>query len=115
MCVLPRLVNDYSSLLSMPVYDNLLPFYGLPCVPAPFYMQRLRPVARFVGPGHILELGDAAQDPAFGSAHVRGCCTFAHAAQSNEAQAGPGPVTVAAPGGLCLALMGFTLGWSHWQ
>jgi len=60
----------------------------------------------------IPELGAqyAALDPAFGSAHVAGSCMLAQAAQSKEAQAGPSPVTVAAPGGQPLARMGLPVG-----
>ena len=76
-------------------------------------IQRLRLVARFVGHIMIAELGarDTALDSAFGSAHVGGSCMLAQAAQSKEAQAGPSPVTVAAPGGQRpLARMGLPVG-----
>ena len=76
-----------------------------------FYIPKLRLVARFVRDIIIAELTqlrarDAALDPAFGSAHVVGSFMLAQAAQSKEAQAGPSPVTVAAP----LALMGLPVG-----
>ena len=66
-----------------------------------FYIPKLRLVARFVRDIMIAELSarDAALDPAFGSAHVVGSFMLAQAAQSKEAQAGPSPVTVAAPWG----------------
>ena len=95
MCVLPRelsrIAKDYC--LCMIIHYLFMAF------PA-FYIQKLRLVARFVWHIMIAELGarDAALDPAFGSANVGGSCMLAQAAQSKEAQAGPSPVTVAAPG-----------------
>ena len=60
----------------------------------------------------IAELGalDAALDSAFGSAHEVGSCMLAQEAQCKEAQAGPSPVTVAAPWGQRLAWMGLPVG-----
>ena len=77
-----------------------------------FYIPKLRLVARFVRDIMIGELSarDAALDPAFGSAHVVGSFMLAQAAQSKEAQAGPSPVTVAAPVGQPLARMGLPVG-----
>ena len=78
-----------------------------------FYIPKLRLVARFASDIMIAELRarDAALDPSFGSAHVGGSFMLAQAAQSKEAQAGPSPVTVAAPGGQRpLARMGLPVG-----
>ena len=94
------------------MYDNLLPFHGVP-----YFLYTKTETGCEICKGHpmimmIAELRawDAALDPSFGSAHVGGSFMLAQAAQSKEAQAGPSPVTVAAPGGQPLARMGLPVG-----
>ena len=105
MCVLPRKLcsNAKDYCLCMVIYYLLMAF-------PTFYIPKLRLVARFARDIMIAELRarDAALDPSFGSAHVGGSfiMMLAQVAQSKEAQAGPSPVTVAAPGGQPLARMG---------
>ena len=107
MCVLPRKLcsnaKDYCVFVII--------YYLFMAFPT-FYIPKLRLVARFVRDIMIAELRarDAALDPSFGSAHVEGSFMLAQAAQSKEAQAGPSPVTVAAPGGQPLARMGLPVG-----
>ena len=107
MCVLPRKLcsNTKDYCLCMIIYYLFMEF-------PTFYIPKLRLVARFARDIMIAELRarDAALDPSFGSAHVGGSFMLAQAAQSKEAQAGPSPVTVAAPGGQPLARMGLPVG-----
>ena len=90
------------------MYDNLLPFHGVP-----YFLYTKTGTGCEICKGHH-DCGahglDAALDPSFGSAHVGGSFMLAQAAQSKEAQAGPSPVTVAAPGGQPLARMGLPVG-----
>ena len=111
VCVLPRKLCSHAKdyCLCMIIYYLFMEF-------PTYYIPKLRLVARFVRDIMIAELRawDAALDPSFGSAHVGGSFMFklAQAAQSKEAliQAGPSPVTVAAPGGQPLARMGLPVG-----
>ena len=110
MCVLPSKLCSYAK-----DYCLCMTIYYLFMASPTFYIPKLRLVARFVRDIMIAELRarDAALsalDPSFGSAHVGGSFMLAQAAQSKEAQAGPSPVTVAAPGGQPLAWMGLPVG-----